>query len=106
MKVEDVEKAANEESGKWAPAPIHIQDIHRRDDFEAGFHSGVEWLICILWHSINEVPERLGEFILLSNSHECTALVVPVNNEEWNNYIKTFNPDKFLYVNDLRNLEE
>lgn len=42
MKIEDIEKAAQEESGIWAPTPIHVQDIHRRDDFEAGFHAGVE----------------------------------------------------------------
>lgn len=106
MKREDIEKAAQEESGIWAPTPIHVQDIHRRDDFEAGFHSGVEWVMYKLWHSIEEVPERLGEFILFSNSYKCTALVVPVNNEEWNNYIKIFNPDHWLYVNDLREKEE
>ncbi len=105
MKVEDIEKAAREESGIWANTPLHIQDIYRRDDFEAGFHSGVEWVMDKLWHSIKEVPERLGEFILLSNINECTALVVPVNNEEWNRYVEIFNPTHWIYVNDFRKEE-
>lgn len=37
MKREDIEKAACEESGTWAPNPIHFRDTYRRDDFEAGF---------------------------------------------------------------------
>lgn len=106
MKEEDIEEAARKESGKWAPAPIHTHDLYRRDDFEAGFYSGVNWMMNKLWHDIKEVPQRLGEFILMSGPHGYTALVVPVNNEEWDRYVRLFNSRQWMYVNDIRNTEE
>lgn len=59
-----------------------------------------------LWHDIKEVPQKLGEFILLSGHNECTALVVPVNNEEWDRYVSIFKPHQWMYVNNIRNTEE
>ena len=106
MKREDIEEAAKAESGAWAPSPVHLQDIYRRDDFEAGFHSGVNWIKDNLWHDIKEVPQRLGEFILMSGPCECTALIVPVNIEEWNRYVRIYNSCQWLYVNDIRDTED
>lgn len=106
MKREDIEEAARQESGRWAPAPIHTHDIYRRDDFEVGFHSGINWMMDKLWHDIKEVPQRFGEFILLSGPNECTTLVVPVNNEEWDMFVRIFESRQWMYVNDIRTTEE
>lgn len=71
MKIEDIENAAREESGIWAPGPVHLQDIYRRDDFEAGFHRGANWRIDSVWHSNTEIPNRTidknycGEAVLI-----------------------------------------
>ena len=53
MTREEIEEAARKESGRWAPNPVHVHDIYRRDDFEVGFYEGAEWIMSRVWHSAN-----------------------------------------------------
>lgn len=64
MTREDIEEAARKESGIWAPGPVHLQDIYRRDDFEAGFCVGAEWRINSVWHDSTEKPMP-GQLLLV-----------------------------------------
>lgn len=98
MKREDIEKAAREESGIWAPAPLHLQDIYRRDDFEAGFHSGANWRIDSVWHDDLKkgqtnrcilVRFRNGLFMLFEDIRELKGIEVEVM--------------MFAYIDDLVN---
>lgn len=103
MKVEDIEKAAQEESGRWATTPLHIQDIYRRDDFEAGFHSGVEWVMYKIWHNADEVPKKKGYILVEVNGGQPIFVtwninVVPIN---WDKIVKENNVVKWVYVEDL-----
>ena len=103
MKREDIEDAAREESGIWVPGPVHLQDIYRRDDFEAGFHRGANWRIDSVWHDVDkELPEY--------NRH--------VVNEDWFDFTAKDEKDlkrimnqypfkRWAYVDDLKpNMEE
>lgn len=61
---EDIDNASMDESGRWAPSPVHIHDIYRRDDFEAGFRTGVDWFINAINHNPKEAP-IIGELIIV-----------------------------------------
>lgn len=65
------------------------------------FKAGANWRINSAWHNISEEPEILGVFIILHNSYGYTALVVPINSDEWIRYKRTFKPDEWAYMQDL-----
>lgn len=98
MKREDIENAAREESGRWAPTPIHIQDIYRRDDFEAGFHTGAEWRINIVWHNITEEPKP-GSWIAILT---CNVYIKSVYSyKDICRYMRVINAKGWAYIEDL-----
>ena len=73
MKREYIENASRDYSGGWAITPIHVNDIYRRDDFEAGFMTGSEWRIDSVWHDAKETPNerKFCLYILKDGSYGC-----------------------------------
>lgn len=99
MKREDIEKAACEESGTWAPNPIHFRDTYRRDDFEAGFYTGAEWRINSVYHKASEEPES-GEIALAICEGNNPVICGPYH-YDWETTVEYFNIIKWAYVKDL-----
>lgn len=99
MEREDIEQAARDYSGRWAPGPIHINDIYRRDDFEAGFTTGAEWMIYSVWHDVQDVPDNDRMILVLCDSGHC--LIAGPNNEQWEDTVKELKLNKWAYIDDL-----
>lgn len=70
-------------------------------DVQKSFKAGANWRINTVWHDVSEEPKILGVFIILHNSFGYTALVVPVNSDEWIRYKRLFKPDEWAYMQDL-----
>lgn len=100
MKREDIDNAAREESGRWSPNPIHLQDIYRRDDFEAGFHTGADWRINSVWHDVSEKPQKNDVHIAVLNKYGiktdfwCDFC-------GWEKYVRLDKIEKWAYIEDL-----
>lgn len=99
MTREDIEEAARKESGIWAPGPVHLQDIYRRDDFEAGFCVGAEWRINSVWHDSKEKPV-LNEFFVYQTDNgewETDCLL----KDRWDLYVVSTKLIRWAYMKDL-----
>ena len=104
MTQEDIENAAREESGRWAPGPVHLQDIYRRDDFEAGFHRGANWRIDSVWHDAREQPQCDIFFIYENVVHAFHVDGVFPSEDEvfvWDDYVKDWGLIRWAYIEDL-----
>lgn len=107
MKIEDIENAAREESGRWAPGPVHLQDIYRRDDFEAGFHEGANWRINSVWHDADIEPTEEKMLVIINKRCEIKENDYAKNKKyfastyTWDHEVITEEITKWSYKDDL-----
>lgn len=99
MEREDIEQAATDYSGSWASTPIHLNDIYRRDDFEAGFVTGAEWRIESVWHTMDVEPDKELQLVLYGDDR---IIMINWNGDmKWKGMDKFFKAEKWAYINDL-----
>ena len=98
MKEEDIENAAREESGIWSPNPVHLHDLYRWDDFEAGFHRGANWRINSVWHEGSEKPDTdKGDLLIIVKDAFGKDVYVRQNAY----YVLKYGCKKWAYIKDL-----
>lgn len=100
MKEEDIENAAREESGIWSPNPVHLHDLYRRDDFEAGFHRGANWRINSVWHDVSERPDE-NEPTIVEKINGKVFLAEKGYNGPWKYNVEQFGFKRWAYIKDL-----
>lgn len=104
MTKEQIEQMARDYSSLWAGTPIHVDDILKKDYYEAGFEAGAEWRIESVWHQPEEIPEDEKMAICMNNNKVLIGWCRGVRG--WRETVKELDIIRWVYVDDLLPEEE